>query len=367
MKCSSTKESLLELVARVEKVASRTAALPILQCILVSAKDKQLSLRATNLEVGIELTLPAKVESEGVVAVHASVFGSLLSTLPQGATVALTKTDGMCVVETSHGTSKIPTLPIEEFPPLPTITPDATLSLPAQTLAGALKLVLPAVSTSTIKPELASVFVHLEGNTLTFVATDSFRLVEKKVVCPTSHACPPILIPQRSVADVVRVLEYCGNDEVSLKVSAHQATIEKDGVFVTFRLTDGTFPNYTAIIPTTFISEVTLVRHDFMQALRGAAVFANSVNQTRLLIEPKKNTITVEAQSNGAGETTLSLDAVVSGKELSVSFNLRYLTDAVNLFATDSLQLSFTGSDSPAIVRGVGEMSTLALVMPMNK
>ncbi len=364
MKYTSTKEQLIELITYVEKLASRSAALPILQCVLLSVHNKQLTVRATNLEVGVELTMPVKVDEEGSMAVQAGVLGNLLSSLPHGASITISKKEGVCVVTTTHVTAKLPTLPVEDFPTLPTISPDTTISLSSSALASALKLVLPSVSTSTFKPELSSVFLQAEGTTLTVVATDSFRLVEKKVVYPISKSTPPILIPQRSIPDLIRVLEYCGKEEVLLSITTHQATIEKPGVFATFRLTDGTFPNYTAILPTTFVSEVKIVRHDFLQALRSASVFTNTVNQGRLTLSPTHNTLTLDAGSNDAGETTLSIEGVVSGKELVANFNLRYLTEALNLFATDSVQLSCTGADSPAILRGVGDTSTLALVMP---
>jgi DNA polymerase-3 subunit beta len=262
--------------------------------------------------------------------------------------------------------SKIALQNKEEFPTLPTVEGGEEFSLPAKALSDGIQSVAYCASTSAIKPELSSVYIHPDGTALITAATDSFRLAEKKVPLKKPTSTNPFLIPARSVSDILKFLET-GTDDIQIASNDHQLSLNTSNAYITLRLTAGTFPDYTQIIPKTYITEATMLRFDFEHVLRRAAVFADQFNQTTLTIVPKKKQCTIHTQHASVGETTDMLTAALTGEEISIKFNQRYLLDALHPIATDSIVLQCSGQAQPAVIRPVGDTTFLYLVMPMNR
>jgi DNA polymerase-3 subunit beta len=366
MKITITREHLLDPIVLVDKMSGKNLSQPVLQCVLLETTQESLVLKATNLEVGVEATVPATVVTQGKVAVFGSVLVGLLQTLPSGATVTLSKQDGVLVVEGPTSTSKIATHDVEEFPELPQAQSSTPITIAARQLKEALNSVSFCTSSSTIKPELAAVYTHFNGSELVTAATDSFRLAEKRTPLIKATSCEPVLIPSRSVADVVRVLDRVKGD-VTCGVSEHLLTLEAPGLTLSTRLVQGSFPDYTQIIPKQFSTEATTLRFDIEQVLRKAAIFTDQFNKTSLHVDAKENTITIHTESKQVGENTDTVTASVTGTGCEISFNQRYLNDAFTTIASDSVLLSFVGESQPVVIRPLGDESYRYLVMPMNK
>lgn len=366
MKCTLSREQLLEPLTRAEKMTGKNLTLPILSCVLLRVEGAALTVTATNLEVGIRGSVHTKDTEDGVVAVSASVLTQVVNALPSGSTVKMETSDGFLLVAGAGGQAKLALQDASEYPALPKVEGGETLSLPARAVITAVNSVSYCASTSAIKPELSSVFLHANGGTLVAVATDSFRLAEKKVPLEKAVTADPILIPARSAVDLVKVLELA-DDTVTLSMNEHQLSITLPDVYMTLRLVNGTFPDYTQIIPKDFAVEATMLRFDLERALRRAGIFSDQFNQTTLTLEPKKKHCTIHTSHASVGETTDSIDAVLEGEPLIIRFNQRYLMDALHSIEQDSVVLQFAGAAQPAIVRPVGDMSFLYLVMPMNR
>jgi DNA polymerase-3 subunit beta len=314
----------------------------------------------------MRLTLPVSEPTEGRVAVSGSVLAHVLSTLPPGATITLSAVSGHLEVVSVSGTSRITLQDVGDFPTLPQVTDGTEFDLPVREIRDVVSSVAYCASTSSIKPELASVFVHLEGSVITAAATDSFRLAEKRVPLKKSITVEPFLIPARTVSDMVRVLEHAG-DTASFVVGKHQLSVSFPGTYLTLRLTNGTFPDYGAIIPKQFASEVTVLRHDLERSLKKAAVFSDQFNKITLTISPRKKTFTVHAANSVVGDTTDSVPASLTGEEITISFNGRYLVDALQPISSESVVLRFAGTSQAAVVSAVGDDTFKYLVMPMNR
>ena len=366
MKCVISKDVLLEPALRAEKVTGKNHTLPVLSCLHLSVTNTTLTITATNLEVGVSYNLPINSGEPGAVAISGAVFVQLLSTLPTNASVSLSTITGHLVIESVGTVAKIALQNTEEFPVLPKVESGTTSVLSSKAMFDALATVSFCASNSTIKPELSSVFFHLDGTTLITAATDSFRLAEKRIPLKKSVSTEPILIPIRSVPDLMKMLENAP-DEVTLLSNDHQLSITTPSVYITLRLVAGTFPDYTQIIPKEFVTEITTLRFDIERILRRAAVFADQFNQTTFHIKPKKKTCTIHTQHTAIGETTDELHTTLHGEELRVSFNQRYLLDALHSIVSDSILIQFSGQSQPAIIRPVGDTTYLYLVMPMNR
>ena len=364
------RERFLSGLELVSKVSTKHQTLPVLQCVLLETKNKEnkLILKATNLELGVEVFVDTETKEEGVVAVVTQTLLQTIQLLYDKKVTLYTKND-VLVLETKNSTSNIKTLPHEEFPVIPTLTTNAQ-KINGKLFALGIKTASFAVSQSSIKPELGSIYIYQKKeHTLTFVSTDSFRLVEKTTPQKSVVFENPILLPHRNALEIARILELMGGDP-ELQVSENQCAVRISGdieVYVTSRLTEGSFPDYVQIIPKEYVSHVTLLRADFIHALKKTNIFANKFMQVGLKIDTTKHLVTLAADNGEVGTTKESISVTDEGEELSLSFNQRYLHEPLQSFADDSITLHFAGVGRPVIMEGVNERSFRYLVMPMNK
>ena len=362
------REKLLRALELAARISTKHHTLPVLQCVLVDASGGagEITLRATNLELGFEARIAAHIKTGGILAVPAHLLTQTIALLHD--IIVTLKTEGeMLVVETGKSRTTIKTLAHDEFPLIP------QLAGAAQTLNNALfvlgiKTAVFATSQSSIKPELGSILIQQQKQqSLTFVATDSFRLVERVVPQSSVILDGSLLVPSRNALELARIGEAVGEDP-EMVVSENQLALRyPGGVYVTTRLTEASFPDYQQIIPKEFTTTVTLLCGDLAHALKKTNISANTFLQVRVRIAPKDGTITFASDSGELGKTEEVIPATIEGEELSLSFNQRYLNDPLGLFADDSLLLRFAGVGRPMVMEGVSEKSLRYLVMPMNR
>ncbi len=351
----------LEMVGR---VSAKHVTLPVLQCVYLEAKDDHLVMRATNLEIAIEAKVGASVVENGIVAVPASVLLQTVS-LNNEKTVTLRAEDGGLVVEASGSETLIKSIPHEEFPSIPRVEGGGQ-TINNHLFSLGIKSSAFAASVSSIKPELGSVYIfQKKEHSLTFVATDSFRLMEKSVPQKGVIFDSSVLLPQKNALEISRVLDSVPSDPVC-RFNDNQFSLEFDeGVYITSRLISGSFPDYEQIMPKEFAAKVTLLKEDLVRAFKKTSIFLNKFAQVGLYIT--KGSLTVSAVGGELGTTTESLKAETEGEELTLNFNQRYLSEVLSHMVDDSVILQFSGVGRPVVVKGVSDASVRYLVMPMNK
>lgn len=367
MRFTVLRDNLIGPLTHLEKAVGKHATLPVLSCILFTVDDEVLSMSATNLEVGVRCTVSVRDAEPGTAAVAASVFVQVVNALPAGASLTVSLASGHLEIMSVGATSRIALHDATEFPMLPKVDGGTIVRVSAHDVREVITSVAYCASTSTIKPELASVFVHASGSELIAAATDSFRLAERRLPLKHPVSADPFLVPARSSTDLVRALERVGNEEVELVFDQHQLSFTQPDMYLTLRLVAGTFPDYTQIVPREFVTEATLLTADLARVLRKASAFSNEFNQSTLSLAPKKKVCTVHTRNTSIGETTDTIPANLTGEDLTISFNQRYLADALHTIATDSITMRFAGPGRPALVRPVGDETFLYLVMPMNR
>lgn len=366
MNFTTPKATLLTISSIVEKVSGRNLTLANLNGVYIEAKKGQVLLRATNLDVGVEIKVPAKIESDGVASIPGSMLSQILTNSYKGDSVSLTRKDGTLSIKTGDGLSTVKILPDEDFPTLPSVMDGNKITVKARDFISGIADVWQCASISSIKPELASVYVYPDGKNLVFVATDSFRLAEKKVAAQFTGEFEYMLIPSRNIPEIIKVLEMAEGN-IDLAFNDHQLSFIFDSVHLTTRLTDGTFPDYRQIIPKQTVTEVTLLTKDLQQACKRTTIFSDKFHQVQFSLNPSKKICRVTAKNPEVGESVTDLDAVMEGDDLDISFNIKYISDVFQSLNADSVCLSFSGSAKPLVIKGVGNTSFLYLVMPMNK
>lgn len=366
MKLECVKDKLKEMVSLAEKITGRSQGLPILQSILLTSEGKTLKIRATNLDIGVEFEIPAKVEKKGTISVPGSILSNTLTGLQDAKNISIDLLNNNLFLSTEHTSTTIKSFQPDDFPTLPIVKEGEPVIIPAKKLTEGLRSVLFSASSSDIKPEIASVFIHTEGEYILFTATDSFRLAEKKIQNKKTNEFPGIIIPLKNVVEIVRIIENT-NEDITIHTNKNQLSMYYDSVYITSRIINGIFPDYKQIIPKTYTTEIIVLKQDLINALKVSNIFSDKFHKTNFVIHPKDKLFEINTQNADVGENMTKIDAALSGDLLEIGFNNKYILDCLQFIKEDSVVMQFNGENKPMTIRGLGDNSFLYLVMPINK
>jgi DNA polymerase-3 subunit beta len=366
MKIESIRETLVDAVSKAEKISGRNTTLPVLSGVLLVTDKNTLTIKATNLDLGVTIKVPVKVQEEGKVVVPAQTLNQFLNSLSREKSISIESNDQTMRVVTSGSRATFKTLATEDFPMIPELSDDKAFTLPAKDLVAGIKQVSYAAAQGSMKPELSSVLISYQGDELVFAATDSFRLAERRVKVKKIPHFNQLLIPAKNASEIARLFDGM-SEEVSITLGDNQIALRAGNITLTSRVIDGVFPDYKQAIPRESVSKVVVLKQDLTNALKTAAVFSDNFNQLTLTVKPKEKIFQIESKNKDVGENTQLVPAVIEGKEIIININSRYFTDSFQSIGADSMNLSFSGEGRPILVQGVGDKGFLYLVMPMNR
>ncbi len=368
MKIECVREKLLEAIQKAEKVTSKNAALPVLKCVLLQAVKNSLLVRSTNLDIGLEISIPVKIEEEGAIAVPGNILSGFISQLSNEKSVILEVKDGNLYVSSSKNSTTIKAFPVDDYPSIPLIDKDTSkrLKIDSTALISGIKSVWYSSATSSIKPELSSVRIYPLNNDLVFVATDGFRLAEKKISFKNIPDFTHVLIPVKNASEIVRIFDGV-DEELDFYIDDSQIAVTSKNIYLVSRIIEGNFPDYKAIIPKEFVTEAVVLKQDLTNAFKINTIFSDSFFHIKFLVKTDLKSLEFVTKNNEVGESSTQIPAVISGQSMDINFNYRYINDALPVLNTDSLNFAFSGVNKPLVIQAVGDTSFMYLVMPMNK
>lgn len=365
MKASCLQENLNKAVSIVSRLVSTRGSLEILSHILLKTEQGRIKLSATNLEIGINYKIGAKIETEGSLTIPARLFSELISQLPEGKIDLEVKNDTL-LAKTGHYESQIKGLSADEFPLIPKIKDKKILSLSSFQLKEAINMVSFASAPDEARPVLAGIYLKTSKNKVVFVATDSYRLAEKIVEIKDINIIEKeAIIPARSLAELSRILD---DDEktVNVYLDETQVMFETDDFEFTSRLVEGKFPDYKQIIPTDQETKAIFEKNEFTKIIKVVSLFAReTAGSINLNIKQKGE---IEASSSGSqyGESNASCDAKVEGKDTEIVFNSKYILDVLNNLNDGPISLSLSGKLNPGVIRKEDDKNYLYVIMPLR-
>src|SRR5574343_218244 len=368
MNIEFVQEKLKDAIGYAERIANKHMTLPVLSCLLFDASQKnQLTIKATNLDLGIEITIPVRTNETGIVAIPSTTINSfLINAISDEKGVSLTSSQGNIKISTTRNSGVIKTQPSEDFPSIPRVESDNNFTMSSTDFVKGLKSVWYSSSVSSIKPELSSVYIYCDGEFVVFVATDSFRLAEKKVKIRKSKDFGQILIPHKNIPDIIKVLESI-NDDIEVSLDKNQISFNHKGVYMVSRVIDGTFPDYKQIIPKTNTTEVIILKQDFINTLKISNIFSDKFNQINIKVLKSIKKCEIRTKNNDIGENVASLDSAITGEDIDINFNYKYIIDCFQSIYSDIVSLTFNGLNKTMIINPVSDTSFRYLVMPMNR
>lgn len=363
MKIEILKKDFEEAIQGAARAVGKNLTLPLLSHIFMKVEKNKLTIRATNLTIGVEYYLTVKTDETFEVALPTQTLLQSISAVKTDK-IFLTHNSGNVTIETKERKMLIKGVASDEFPTIPKVT-GTSYTLPVKQFLEGVKSVAFSAAQSDIKPEIASVYIYQNTNQLVFVATDSFRLAEKKVTLKGVQNFSPLLIPTKNISDIVRILEDAGGD-VDFFVSKNQIAFSSNKYYLTSRVVDGVYPDYQQIIPKEKNTEVTVLKADLIDALRVSSVFSDKFGHMTLSVDPSKKHCVITTSSD-IGENNAELSAALSGEVVEIHLNIRYLTEVLSVVNDDSITLAIMSPTKPVIIKPVGNQSFLYLIMPMNR
>ncbi len=373
MKLTVSQAQLAHGLGVVSKAVSPRSTLPVLGNILIATDEGRLRLSATNLELGITCWIGAQIEEEGSVTIPARIFGDLVGTLP-GDKVNLALTARTQTLNIRCGTSNFDIKGIEasEFPPMPTPDLSAGVELNVSDFKEMIQQVSFAASTDEARPVLQGVQLEINENQISLAATDGFRISVRSAELSTAVANPvKVIIPARSLSELARIAVN-GNETVAMVVPQDrgQAIFHlKDAELVT-QLIEGNFPDYRAIIPRSFKTRTVVSTAEFLKACRQAEIIAREGNYViRLKMQPQEGgpgTLEFSTQSEETGSGEVVVDANIEGPELLIAFNVRFLSEVLEVIGSPNTILETNQNNTPGLISPVGDETYKHVIMPMH-
>ncbi len=356
-----------------EKITGKNLTLPILNNLLIEALPNFLKISSTDLEVGIEWWGHCKTEKEGSIAVPAKFISQLVGVLPEEKIDIKTKGNTL-LIEGKNIKTQIKGFSSEEFPIIPKFLKDIYIEMDGKKLKDGLISVVDMVSTSQVKPEISGVYFSFNKGSIKLVATDSFRLTEKTIKDDFKNLFEKeinFILPQKTTRELINILPEEEGEKIRIYFSESQVMFETflpnsthPEINLVSRQIDGEYPSYEEIIPKTSKTKIILNKDEFVKQIKMAGLFGGKTNE--VLIKVGENNIEIKSQDDEIGESELSMSAITEGDEVKVSFNYRFILDALTNIKSSEISFEMQGNDRPALIKPVGDASDLYVVMPIR-
>ncbi|PJE35792.1 DNA polymerase III subunit beta [Pseudooceanicola lipolyticus] len=371
MKISIERGALLKAVAQAQSVVERRNTIPILANVLIEAEGDAVQFRATDLDIEVVDKAPAQVTRAGATTVSATTLHEIVRKLPDGALVTLTADSaaGRLTVEAGRSNFSLATLPKEDFPVMATSEYDTNFSAPATVLRRLFDKSKFAISTEETRYYLNGVYMHVAdgdgGKVLRCVATDGHRLARIDAELPdAAEGMPGVIVPRKTVGELRKLLD---DDDMAIAVSVSETKVRfaTPDITLTSKVIDGTFPDYSRVIPSGNTRRLEVDAAEFAQAVdRVATVSSERSRAVKLQLDEDRLVLSVNAPDSGAAEEEL---AVAYGDDkLEIGFNAKYLLEIASQVDRENAVFMFNSAGDPTLMREGNDQSAVYVVMPMR-
>ena len=374
MKATIERATLLRCLSHVQSVVERRNTIPILSNVLIDASsDGDLKVMATDLDLQVvEHMAAASVDAAGAVTVSAHLLFDIARKLPDGSQVSLETSENRMTVKAGRSRFQLPTLPRDDFPVIVEGDLPTSFELPARTLAELIDRTRFAISTEETRYYLNGIFLHVSDEdqpVLKAAATDGHRLARFTLPRPEGAAgMPDVIVPRKAVAELRKLLEESmdGNVQIDLSASKIRFTLGGEGgVVLTSKLIDGTFPDYSRVIPTGNDKLLKLDPRSFYQGVdRVATIATEKTRAVKMGLDKDRVTLTVTSPDNGTASEEIAAD--YGAEALEIGFNAGYLKDILGQIDSDTVEMHLADAGAPTLIRKDENSPALYVLMPMR-
>jgi len=362
LRITCSKDELVDGLSLVGRAVSSRTAIQILSGILLEAREGELRLAATDMELSLRAAVPARVEGDGAVVLPGRTLVDIARLLPSDeVTIEHRASESVVYVTSGSASYTLHTYNAEDFPRLPDFSDTQTFAVDREALIATIARVARAASRDEARPVLTGVLVQFAGDKLVMAATDSYRLAVKETTLSASAQELEAIVPSRALQELARIAGDA--EEIAVGVQENQVLFSTGDVWLTTRRIDGQFPNYRQLLPETFEHELVVPRGELLDVVRRAAVMIQRA--TPLQLRFAEGEVTVVARTHEVGESQESMPVAYTGEPLEIGFNAEFLREGLESVEGDDVRMKLISSLRPAVLTDEGEDFTY-LVMPIR-
>ncbi len=372
MQVSCLQENLAKGLAVVGRAVATRSPLPVLSNVLLATDNGRLKLSAMNQEIGIVHWIGCKVEGEGEVTVLARLLTEFVGSLPnERVDLRLDAAELTLHLNCGRYQANVKGIAAEEFPPIPLGEGEPTLVIDADILRESIEQVAMAAASDDPRQYLQGVAVIMEPDKVVLVASDGFRMAVRTLTVETGvDEKTEFIVPARGLTELSRILADAEHPvEIRLTQNRNQVIFSAGDIHLVSRLIEGTFPNYTQMIPPESQTQIRVPAAELLQSTRMAAFFArDGANVIKLDVKPgdEQGNLTISATATELGDYRSDLEAQIDGEETLIAFNATYLNGCVAAINSPDVKIELTGSTSPGVIRPTDDTDYVHVIMPMH-
>lgn len=377
MKLLCTQENFKKAILSVEKVTSKQITLPILKNILLETRDGRLIFSATNLEIGVECKIGAKIEEDGAIAVPAKLLSDFVLNLPYEKNINIELDGQILKITCGKYKAKINSLDPEDFPIIPKKKNNYQFSIESDILKNIINKTLSSVSLNDTRIEFTGVNVNFNENDVTFASTDSFRLVKckvsiKKIDKYNELNGESIIIPAETLREVNKIISSSeDNRQVNIIIENNQIFFNINDIKIVSRLINGKYPDYNQIIPDKFKTTVIIDKEELLRSIKIASVFTK-IKEGEIKLKVVKNKLIIKSELIETGENEVEIDIEKEGDDQEVILNPKYIIDGLNTIKKEKILLVINDNKSPIGIKIINESENIVdyyvyIIMPIKK
>ncbi|GAA0377967.1 DNA polymerase III subunit beta [Bacillus horti] len=370
------RDYLAQAVGQVSKAVSSRTTIPILTGIKVAATSEEVIFTGSDADISIQASVPVEVEGKeivkvvklGTIVLPSKYVTEIVKKLPEPLVEIEVQDNNVTLIRSGSAEFNLNGLNADEYPKLPQIDDEKLLSLSSDLFKSMIRQTSFAVSTQESRPILTGVLWNLEQSELSFVATDSHRVALRKVHVDATEELEikNVVIPAKSLNELNRIL-HDEDEVIEIVVSDNQILVKADHILFYSRLLEGTYPDTSRIIPQSSKSQVTVETKQLLQAIERASLLAKDMKHVVKLSTIAGDRIQISSNTPEVGKVVEHIHAQeISGEEVQISFNSRYMIEALKAIDHPEIQIGFTGAMSPFIIRPTENDRILHLVLPVR-
>ncbi|WP_260597602.1 DNA polymerase III subunit beta [Sphingomonas endolithica] len=369
MKATIERATLLKGLSHVQSVVERRNTIPILSNVLIEATaEGGLKLMATDLDLQINETIAAAVDQPGATTVSAHTLFDIARKLPEGSQVSLAAADGKLTIMAGRARFQLGTLPRDDFPVIAEGELPVSFELPAETLKQIIDKTRFAISTEETRYYLNGIFLHVSDDPLPVLkaaATDGHRLARVTMPRPDgAEKMPDVIIPRKCIAELRKLLDEI-DGSVGVTLSPTKIRFDLGQALLTSKLIDGTFPDYSRVIPTGNDKILKIDPRSFEEGVdRVSTIATEKTRAVKMALDRDKITLSVTSPENGTAAEEVPGEYVANGFE--IGFNSRYLLDILGQLDGDTIEVHLADAAAPTLIRENDKSSALYVLMPMR-
>lgn len=365
MRVICARKDLYEGVQTAARAVSTRTSLPILHHMLIKTEEDALRISATDLEIGLECLVEAKIVEAGSLTAPAKMLTEVLASLPE-ADVELSVDEETQIVSIKCGTSDftIMGLPPDEYPQLAQVVPDVSFTVEREALRDAIKRTAFAISQDETRPSLTGLLVQVMEESVNLVATDTHRLTLAECAILSTKGTVNALVPGRAMNELSKIIPEIG-DPIETTISQRHIMFKIGNTMLISRLIEEMFPNYQKVIPSSHDKTLIIPTNLLTQSVKRAEIVARE-NSHRTIFVTMDGKLTLSAESGGVGKVQEEVEVVKEGEDIKMAFNAKYFLDFLSIVDAESIVMELSGPVSPVLIRPNGQDDYTYVLMPMQ-